>query len=82
LQTCVSISAVIKTEFLMKKYIAFNIVNKIKFYLKNNGQWEESYDNLKIYLEDEVGNYIDKRKKKLVLKTKYSLLNVELYDSK
>lgn len=66
----------------MKKYIAFNIVNKIKFYLKNNGQWEESYDNLKIYLEDEVGNYLDKRKRKLVLKTKYSLLNVELYDAK
>ena len=66
----------------MKKYVAFNIVNKIKFYLKNNGKWEESYDNLRIYLEYEVGNYLDKRKRKLVLKTKYSLLNVELYGTK
>lgn len=61
----------------MKKYAVFNIVNNTKFYLKNNSNWETSYDNLRIYLEDEVSEYIDKNKKKIVLRTKYSLMEVE-----
>lgn len=61
----------------MKKYVCFNIVNNTKFYLKNNLEWEISYDNLKIWLEDEVAKYIDKNKKKIVLRTKYSLMEVE-----
>lgn len=61
----------------MKKYVVFNIVNNTKFYLKNNSNWETSYDNLRIYLEDEVSEYIDKNKKKIVLRTKYSLMEVE-----
>jgi len=61
----------------MKKYVVFNIVNNTKFYLKNNFNWETSYDNLRIHLEDEVAEYIDKNKKKIVLRTRYSLMEVE-----
>jgi hypothetical protein len=65
----------------MKKYVVFNIVNNTKFYLKNNFNWETSYDNLRIHLEDEVAEYIDKKKKKIVLRTKYSLMEVEEFVS-
>lgn len=65
----------------MKKYVVYNIVNKIKFYLKNNGDWEQSYENLRIYLEDEVALYFDKKSKKSRLKTKYSLMTVEEFVS-
>ena len=65
----------------MKKYVVYNIVNKIKFYLKHNGQWEQSYENLRIYLEDEVAMYFDKKSKKSTLKTKYSLMTVEEFVS-
>lgn len=64
----------------MKKYVAISIVNKIKFYLKNNGKWEKSYDNLRIYLDDQVGKYFDKRKKTYVLKTNFSLNEVEEFN--
>lgn len=61
----------------MKKYIAYNIVNKIKFYLKQNGEFENSYDNLRVFLEDEIGRYFDNKKRTYVLKTNFSQLYVE-----
>jgi hypothetical protein len=63
----------------MKKYVAFNVVGRVKFYLKNNSKWETDYLNLKIFLEDEVSGYFNNRKKKIELKTRYSLMNVEEY---
>ena len=65
----------------MKKYVAISVVNKIKFYLKNNGEWEETYDNLRIYLEDQVGKYFDSTKRKYVLKTSFSQLLVEEFST-
>jgi len=63
----------------MRKYVVFNIVNHTKFYLKNNSAWEQDYKNVRIYLEDEVDYYFDKKKKRGVLKTRYSLIEVEEY---
>lgn len=63
----------------MKKYVAFNVVNCTKFYLKNNSSWGVDYKNLRIYLEDEVDYYFDKKKKRSILKTRYSLIQVEEY---
>jgi len=63
----------------MKKYIAISFINNMKFYLKKNGDWEQSYDNLKIYLEDQVGKYFCNKKRTYILKTKFSLNEVEEY---
>ena len=61
----------------MKKYIAFNIVNKVKFYRTNKNEWSSIKENLKIFLEDETEDFFNKRKRKYEKRTRYSQLSVE-----
>lgn len=60
----------------MEKYIAYNIVNKTKFYYQKNGDWLESPEHAKIFSEEETGVYFDKGR--LIRKTKSGLMRVEL----
>ena len=43
----------------MKKYIAFNIVNKVKFYRTNKNEWSSTKENLKIFLEYETEDFFN-----------------------
>lgn len=60
-----------------KKYVAVSSIKGLKFYLKNNSAWESDYNNVKIFLEDEVSEYFNNKKKKYELKTRFSLYSVE-----
>ena len=65
----------------MKKYIAFNIVNKVKFYRTNKNEWSSTKENLKIFLEDETEDFFNKRKRKYEKRTIYSQILVEEFSN-
>jgi len=57
-------------------YTAYNIIGKTKFYLQKNGSWDSQNTNPKVFNENGVGFFIVNKRR--VLKTKFSLLFVEL----
>ena len=65
----------------MKKYIAFNIVNKVKFYRTNKNEWSSTKENLKIFLEYETEDFFNKRKRKYEKRTIYSQILVEEFSN-
>ena len=65
----------------MKKYIAFNIVNKVKFYRTNKNEWSSTKENLKIFLEYETEDFFNNRKRKYEKRTIYSQILVEEFSN-
>lgn len=62
-----------------RKYIAFNVVNGIKFYFSITETWQEHRIGLKTFDSSEIGIFFNKSDKKYELKTnKHQLLVEEL----